>query len=83
VLAEGRVVEAGPADQVFGSEQVVVRQLLTGAVQGPLGLRTPSMNGGAPAPPRARSFDVPLPLVALITLVVIVASAIILGGLGH
>lgn len=38
VLWKGRVVEAGPAEQLFESENAFVRQFLSGESQGPLGM---------------------------------------------
>ncbi len=39
VLHEGRIVVSGDADTVFDSDQELVRQLVSGAAQGPLQLR--------------------------------------------
>jgi phospholipid/cholesterol/gamma-HCH transport system ATP-binding protein len=38
VLWRGRIVEAGPAEELFNSENAFVRQFLSGAAQGPLGM---------------------------------------------
>jgi phospholipid/cholesterol/gamma-HCH transport system ATP-binding protein len=38
VLWKGRIVESGPADELFNSENQFVRQFLAGASQGPLGM---------------------------------------------
>ncbi len=38
VLWKGRIVEAGPAEELFNSENAFVRQFLSGAAQGPLGM---------------------------------------------
>jgi phospholipid/cholesterol/gamma-HCH transport system ATP-binding protein len=38
VLWRGRIVEAGPAAELFNSENAFVRQFLSGAAQGPLGM---------------------------------------------
>jgi len=38
VLWKGRIVESGPADELFDSENQFVRQFLAGASQGPLGM---------------------------------------------
>ncbi len=38
VLWKGRIVESGPADELFDSENHFVRQFLAGASQGPLGM---------------------------------------------
>jgi ABC-type transporter Mla maintaining outer membrane lipid asymmetry ATPase subunit MlaF len=38
VLWQGQVLEAGPAEQVFASENPFVRQFLTGETRGPLGM---------------------------------------------
>jgi phospholipid/cholesterol/gamma-HCH transport system ATP-binding protein len=39
VIHEGRIVASGVADEVFGSQEPLVRQLVTGGVAGPLQLR--------------------------------------------
>ena len=38
VLWKGRIVESGPADELFESENPFVRQFLSGASAGPLGM---------------------------------------------
>ena len=38
VLWRGRIVEAGPAEELFNSDNAFVRQFLAGAAQGPLGM---------------------------------------------
>src|SRR5262249_58046545 len=38
VLWKGRIVESGPAEQLFASENPFVRQLLSGESAGPLGM---------------------------------------------
>jgi phospholipid/cholesterol/gamma-HCH transport system ATP-binding protein len=38
VLWRGRIVESGPAEDLFNSENQFVRQFLSGASQGPLGM---------------------------------------------
>jgi len=38
VLWKGRIVEAGPAEELFNSENAFVRQFLSGESQGPLGM---------------------------------------------
>lgn len=38
VLWRGRIVESGPAAELFNSENAFVRQFLSGAAQGPLGM---------------------------------------------
>ena len=38
VLWQGKIVESGPADELFDSENHFVRQFLAGAAQGPLGM---------------------------------------------
>ena len=38
VLWRGRIVEAGPAEELFNSDNDFVRQFLSGAAQGPLGM---------------------------------------------
>jgi len=39
VISDGAIVQAGPADDVLGSEEPLVRQLVTGATSGPITLR--------------------------------------------
>jgi phospholipid/cholesterol/gamma-HCH transport system ATP-binding protein len=38
VLWKGRIVESGPADELFNSDNMFVRQFLSGASRGPLGM---------------------------------------------
>ena len=38
MLWKGRIVESGPADELFKSDNQFVRQFLAGASQGPLGM---------------------------------------------
>ncbi len=38
VLWRGRIVESGPADELFNSDNAFVRQFLSGASEGPLGM---------------------------------------------
>ena len=38
VLWKGRIVESGPAEELFDSDNEFVRQFLSGAAQGPLGM---------------------------------------------
>jgi phospholipid/cholesterol/gamma-HCH transport system ATP-binding protein len=38
VLWKGRIVESGPAEELFNSENAFVRQFLSGEAQGPLGM---------------------------------------------
>ncbi|MEA2219630.1 MAG: phospholipid/cholesterol/gamma-HCH transport system ATP-binding protein, partial [Solirubrobacteraceae bacterium] len=38
VLWKGRIVESGPADQLFDSDNQFVRQFLAGESAGPLGM---------------------------------------------
>jgi phospholipid/cholesterol/gamma-HCH transport system ATP-binding protein len=38
VLWRGRIVEAGPAEELFNSDNDFVRQFLSGSAQGPLGM---------------------------------------------
>jgi phospholipid/cholesterol/gamma-HCH transport system ATP-binding protein len=39
VIHEGRIVASGEGDEIFGSQEPLVRQLVTGGVAGPLQLR--------------------------------------------
>jgi phospholipid/cholesterol/gamma-HCH transport system ATP-binding protein len=39
VIHDGRIVASGVADEIFGSQEPLVRQLVTGGVAGPLQLR--------------------------------------------
>jgi phospholipid/cholesterol/gamma-HCH transport system ATP-binding protein len=83
VLWDGRVIEHGPAGQVLASPQPAVRQLVTGSTEGPLGMGGEVASDGQPLPvahlPTEGSFDVPLPLAALALLLVMTASALVLG----
>lgn len=84
VLWEGRVIEQGPARQVLASLQPEVRQLVTGSTEGPLGMagerrRESQAPPPVPRPPMDRSFEVPVPLAAFALLIVITASALVLG----
>ncbi len=38
VMWRGRIVEAGPAEELFNSENAFVSQFLAGAARGPLGM---------------------------------------------
>ena len=88
VLWAGRVIEEGPADEVLASTRSEVHQLVTGSLEGPLGLagegrlpgqRFPRSPGHGHA---EEGFDIPLPAAVFALLVVISASALVLGG-GH
>jgi phospholipid/cholesterol/gamma-HCH transport system ATP-binding protein len=39
VINDGRIIASGPAEEVFGSEDATVHQLVTGALEGPIALR--------------------------------------------
>jgi phospholipid/cholesterol/gamma-HCH transport system ATP-binding protein len=84
VLWDGRVIEEGPAEEVLASAGPEVHQLVSGSVEGPLGLsgdgRVPGQS--FPRPPRhaEHGFDIPLPVAAFAVLVVITASVLVLGG---
>lgn len=98
VLWAGRVLAEGPAEEVLSSARPEIEQLVRGSEEGPLGLagegpfagEGPLAGEGRPAealrpshPPHAEhGFELPLPLVAVVTLVAITASAVWLGG-GH
>jgi phospholipid/cholesterol/gamma-HCH transport system ATP-binding protein len=85
VLWEGRAIEQGPARQVLASRQSGVRQLVTGSTEGPLGMAGPRAfrNDRQPPPvprsPMENSFELPVPLAAFALLIVITASALVLG----
>jgi hypothetical protein len=86
VLWAGQVIEEGPADEVLASTRTEVHQLVNGILEGPLGM---AGEGHIARPPLPRSrghaeegFDIPLPAAVFALLVVISASALILGG-GH
>jgi ABC-type transporter Mla maintaining outer membrane lipid asymmetry ATPase subunit MlaF len=83
VLWEGRVIEQGPAGAVLASLQPEVRQLVTGSTEGPLGMagdtRTNRHRPPAARPPTEHDFEVPVPLVALALLMILTASALVLG----
>jgi ABC-type transporter Mla maintaining outer membrane lipid asymmetry ATPase subunit MlaF len=83
VLWEGRVIEQGPAGPVLDSLQPEVRQLVTGSTEGPLGMAGEGRTDGrplpAPRPPTDDGFELPVPLVAFALLIVLTASALVLG----
>ena len=82
VLARGTVVAQGTMDEVFQLDHPAVRQLIEGAVDGPLGMASGEI------PPRPRPHRdrvdvpveiVPIPLVVLILLVALTAAGIAIG----
>jgi phospholipid/cholesterol/gamma-HCH transport system ATP-binding protein len=80
VLWGGQVIEQGPAYDVLSSVRPEVHQLVTGATTGPLGLA--DGDGRArhvPARPAEKDLEIPVPLVAYVLLVVMTASAFVLG----
>jgi phospholipid/cholesterol/gamma-HCH transport system ATP-binding protein len=83
VLWEGRVIEQGPAGPVLASLQPEVRQLVTGSTEGPLGMAPEGRSDGQPVPgprpPAESDFELPVPLVAFALLIVLTASALVLG----
>jgi phospholipid/cholesterol/gamma-HCH transport system ATP-binding protein len=78
VLLDGRVAAEGPAAEVLDGEHTGVRQLVSGARHGPLGLASEPRNGHAP-PQEASPYDLPLWLVGLALLGALSVSAIVLG----
>jgi len=83
VLAEGRILAQGPADDVLGSDDQTVRQLVHGLREGPIRLADlPPVDRPPPAPPppSAQIYDFPLWLAAVALLVAITASAAGNGG---
>jgi phospholipid/cholesterol/gamma-HCH transport system ATP-binding protein len=86
VLWAGRVIEEGPAEEVLASTRPEVQQLVSGSMEGPLGLagegRRPGQPFRTPGRHAEQGFDIPIPLAALAILVTITASALALGG-GH
>jgi phospholipid/cholesterol/gamma-HCH transport system ATP-binding protein len=84
VLWAGRVIEEGPADEVLASTRSEVRQLVNGNVEGPLGMAGESHIAGQPFPRSTghaeEGYDIPLPWVVFALLVVVSASALLLGG---
>jgi phospholipid/cholesterol/gamma-HCH transport system ATP-binding protein len=84
VLWAGQVIEEGPADDVLASAGAEVSQLVSGSVEGPLGLAGEGRLPGQPFPRSTKhaeeGFDVPLPVAAAAVLVVITASVLVLGG---
>ena len=84
VLWDGTVIEEGPAEQVLTSTCTEVDQLVHGKVEGPLGLAGEGRTAGQPFPERTghaeQGFELPVPLVALVLLVTLTASALFLGG---
>jgi phospholipid/cholesterol/gamma-HCH transport system ATP-binding protein len=83
VLWGGRVIEQGPAGRVLASLKPEVRQLVSGSTEGPLGMapegRTDDQRLPTQRPPAGTDFEVPVPLVALALLIVLTASALVLG----
>lgn len=85
VLWDGRVIQAGSAEEVLYSLQPEVAQLISGSTEGPLGIgpehgRVYVRPGTAPASPAEQGFDIPIPLAALGLLAALGASALWLGG---
>jgi phospholipid/cholesterol/gamma-HCH transport system ATP-binding protein len=84
VLWAGRVIEEGPADEVLASTRSEVHQLVNGAVEGPLGMAGEGHIAPEPYPPSRghaeEGFDIPLPAAVFALLVVVSASALVLGG---
>jgi hypothetical protein len=66
---------------VLGSGTPEVRQLVSGATDGPLGLATERDPASVVLPPKKaeEGLEVPLPLTALALLIVLTASAVVLG----
>jgi phospholipid/cholesterol/gamma-HCH transport system ATP-binding protein len=81
VLWDGRVIEEGPTEQVFGSGLSEVRQFVTGATEGPLTLHDerPAIQESRPSPPGEAGMHIPLPLATAVTLIVVTASVLVLG----
>jgi phospholipid/cholesterol/gamma-HCH transport system ATP-binding protein len=83
VLWEGRVIEEGPADEVLASLHPAVRQLVTGSTEGPLGMAglvgVDSRPPLVPRPVTENSFELPVPVAAFALLLVMTASALVLG----
>jgi len=78
------VIEEGPADEVLASTRSEVHQLVSGTVEGPLGMGGEVHFAGQPFPRSTghaeEGFDIPLPLAVFALLVVLSASALVLGG---
>ena len=78
VLYEGRVVEEGPGEQVFGSRRADVRQFVTGDVEGPLKLedepRGDRTGASGRRDPGETDMHIPIPLAAVGTLVAVTVS---------
>lgn len=85
ILYEGRVIEQGPAMDVFDSPRPEVHQFVNGLTEGPLGVagdrgaHPPLERLDPPTRPGEDSNEMPLPLVAFGMLVTITASALVLG----
>lgn len=84
VLWRGHVIEQGPADDVFNSEQPEVHQLINGLTDGPMGMHGEVRRPPRPAPVSDRkhieeTFELPVPLVAIAVLMIVTASALFLG----
>jgi phospholipid/cholesterol/gamma-HCH transport system ATP-binding protein len=84
VLWAGRVIEEGPADGVLASTRSEVHQLVNGTLEGPLGMAGEGRVAGQPFPRSTghaeEGFDIPVPAAAFALLVVVSASALVLGG---
>jgi phospholipid/cholesterol/gamma-HCH transport system ATP-binding protein len=86
VLWGGQVIEEGAAADVLTSSRSEVHQLVNGILEGPLGMGGEVHFTGQPLRRSTghaeEGFDVPLPAAVFALLVVVSASALILGG-GH
>jgi phospholipid/cholesterol/gamma-HCH transport system ATP-binding protein len=81
VLWDGRVMEEGPTEQVFGSGRSEVRQFVTGATDGPLSLHSeqPASQEFRPSPPGEAGMHIPIPLATAVTLIVITGIVVVMG----
>jgi phospholipid/cholesterol/gamma-HCH transport system ATP-binding protein len=84
VLWAGQVIEEGPVEEVLASTRSEVHQLVNGTLEGPLGMAGEGHVARQPFPRShghaEEGFDIPLPAAVFAVLVVISASALVLGG---
>lgn len=81
ILYDGRVVEEGPADQVFASDRAEVRQFVSGDVEGPLGLRSdtaPLERRPFGEDPGETDMHIPIPLAAICTLLALTTGILLI-----
>ncbi len=84
VLWNGRVIKEGPTDEILDAHEEEVQQLLTGSIDGPLGMAPDNVHARRVrrlphTAPGEIGLELPVPLVAVGVLLVITASAVWLG----